>query len=199
MKTVLQLGPADHGRPLNEGDFYSADFEPGHKYELIHGRVDVSPLPNLPADIIENWLLDRLKAYARAHPEVINHVTNKARVHAGDREDVSNPEPDIAAYADFPHDRRFTIRWQDISPILVVEVLDPDNPEKDTVRNVDVYHSVASIREYWIVDIRAGADRPSLIVRRRHGRGWRVKTVAFGETYETKLLPGFALVVDPNR
>jgi Uma2 family endonuclease len=198
VKTALKLGPADKGRPMTFEELCAADTQEGYKYELIHGRLDVSPLPDPPANAIEDWLFDKLKEYSRQHPDVINFVTNKARVYVGEREDVSYPEPDISAFKNFPLERRFSMRWREVSPVLAVEVIDPDNPEKDTVRNVEVYLAVASIREYWIIDIRKGAATPSLIVRRRHGDKWRKKTVNFGKKYETDLLPGFELVVDPK-
>jgi Uma2 family endonuclease len=199
MTTATKLGPADHGRPMTFEEFRTSGFVPGFEYELIHGRLDVSPLPNPPANIVEEWIRDQLKAYAREHPAVVNYVTGKARVYAGEREDVSYPEPDVAVYKNFPLERRIDLRWDEVSPVLVVEVLDPDNPEKDTVRNVEVYLSVPSIKEYWILDIRPGADRPTLLVHRRHGQRWRPTEVAPGGTYTTKLLPGFELIVDPTR
>jgi Uma2 family endonuclease len=53
---------------------------------------------------------------------------------------------------------------------------------------------VPSIREYWILDPRADADQPALLVYRRRGRRWqRPITVPGGGTYATRLLPGFIL------
>jgi Uma2 family endonuclease len=108
MTTVLKLGPADHGRALTAEEFFTADYTSGHKYELIHGRLCVMPLPNPAENHVEDWILDKLKAYARARPKVINFVTNKARVYVADHEDVSFPEPDVAAYRNYPLDRRFS-------------------------------------------------------------------------------------------
>jgi Uma2 family endonuclease len=86
-----------------------------------------------------------------------------------------------------------------VSPILVVEVLSSDDPDKDLVRNVDLYHQVPTIKEYWVIDGRDDPNRPTLLVYRRHGRKWRTYELAFGETYTTKLLPGFTLLLDPRR
>ena len=56
-----------------------------------------------------------------------------------------------------------------------------------------------SIRESWILDARLSPDRPILIVRRRRGERWIVREYDYGETYATKLFPGFKLLIDPHR
>jgi Uma2 family endonuclease len=82
-----------------------------------------------------------------------------------------------------------------VAEILTTE----DDPDKDLVRNVDLYHRVPSIKEYWVVDGRTDPDEPTLLVYRRWGSRWRQAEVPFGGTYETRLLPGFALVIDPRQ
>lgn len=58
----------------------------------------------------------------------------------------------------------------------------------------------AASRQYWLLDTRESADRPTMRVYRRRGQArQRVLMVGFGETYTTKLLPGFKLVLDPRR
>lgn len=75
-----------------------------------------------------------------------------------------------------------------------MEILSADNADKDLVRNVDLYLQVPSIREYWIVDPRAGASRPRLIVHRRRGRRWQQPIeIAGGGVYTSRLLPEFQL------
>jgi Uma2 family endonuclease len=199
MATVLLFGPADHGRAVSDEEISSAQWQPGFRYEIIDGRLYVSPTPNLPHDDIVDWLRDVLKDYSRSRPDVINAVKGPARVFVPGARRTTVPEPDVAAYRDYPRDRPIAVRrWQDVSPILVVEVLSEDDPDKDLVRNVDLYLRVPSIREYWIVDPRQDADRPPLLVYRRRGRSWqRPITVATGQVYTTRLLPGLALTVDP--
>jgi Uma2 family endonuclease len=200
MATLLKIGPADHGKPLTYEDFVSADWEEGYQYELIDGKLYVSPTPNLPQDFIEAWLYKKFLLYQEQHPEVIQHLSNKGRVFVPDRPGVTNPEPDLALYDHFPRDRPFDqVRWEEISPFLVVEVLSLADPAKDLVRNVELYLQVPSIREYWILDSRQSALQPMLYVRRRRGSRWqRVIEVPYGETYTTRLLPGFELRVDPR-
>jgi Uma2 family endonuclease len=197
MRTQLYLTPKDAGRHLSLEEFEHADSQEGYRYELINGRLSVSPAPDLPHERFKNWFARLLWAYAGQHPEVINEVTNPARVFVPGRRRVTAPEPDIAAFHDFPtQSLPSQVRWQDVSPVLVVEVLSEDNAGKDLDRNLRLYLRVPSIKEYWVVDPREDADYPSLIVYRRRGTRWqRPITVAPGETYTTRLLPGFTLAL----
>lgn len=199
MATVLMIGPADHGRPMTLDEFMTGDYEEGYHYELIDGQLYVAPSPNLPEDRVEKWLYFKLELYARAHPEIINYVTDKARVFVPGRPRVTALEPDLAAYKNFPLKRSFRhVRWQDVSPVLVGEVLSAEHPEKDLVRNVAIYLQVPTIREYWILDARDDPEQPLLRVHRRHGKRWRSLDLAYGDVYATRLLPGFELLVDPR-
>jgi Uma2 family endonuclease len=199
MKTALYLTPRDHGRRLTIDELESAQGQEGYRYELIGGKLDVSPLPDVPHDRLRKWL-ERLDDYVEARPDVLNHVQSPARVFVPDSAEVTAPEPDLAAYADFPLDLPLAeVNWRDASPLLVVEVLSPDTAEKDLERNVPLYLAVPTIREYWIVDTRDGFDRPSLIVHRRRGQRWqRPILVGNGGTYTTRLLPGFSLALGPQ-
>ncbi len=201
MKTLLRIGPADHGRPLTLEEYTSASAEEGYHYELIDGRLYVSPEANAPQGLLEHWLYRLLDRYSDDHPEVLNFVYGKTRVFVPGRAAVTAPGPDLAAYRDFPlHLRYAAVRWQDVSPVLIVEVLSEDDPKKDLVRNVGLYIQVPSIEEYWILDGREDPDRPTLTVyRRRDRRRWRkLLTFGPGSIYTTDLLPGFTLTVDPR-
>jgi Uma2 family endonuclease len=200
MGTVLKLGPADHGRPMTLDEVMAGDYAEGYQYELIDGKLYVSPEANLPQGFVEYWILMKVYNYTQKHPEVINFVYNKARVFVPGRRGVTNPEPDLAAYRDFPEDRPLgELSWENFSPVLVAEVLSAEDPDKDLVRNAGLYFQVPSIKEYWLFDSRENADRPTLRVHRRYGKRWRIIDVAPGETYTTRLLPGFKLLLDPHR
>jgi Uma2 family endonuclease len=192
-----QFGPADHGRRMTYEEFMAGDYQEGYKYELIDGELYVSPEANPDHMWDEIHLLYRLNDYARDYPEHINYVVNKARVFVPGREDVTAPEPDIAAYRIYPLRRpRRREGWERVNPRLVVEIVSPDNADKDLVRNVELYWLVPSIKEYWVIDQREEAGCP-LTVYRRQGKKWRIIHVAAGESYTTPLLPGFELVIDP--
>lgn len=199
MSTALKLGPGDHGRPMTLDAFSAADGIEGYRYELIDGRLYVAPAPNVPENVVEEWIGRKLLLYSLDHPKVINYVSAKARVFVPRRKGTTNPEPDRAAYRDFPLDRSLrNIRWQKVSPVLVVEVLSAEDPEKDLVRNVELYLQVPSIAEYWVLDAREDPDRPSMRVHRRRGDQWEIVDLVYGEVYTTPLLPGFKLKLDPR-
>jgi Uma2 family endonuclease len=197
MATVAQIGPADHGRPMTYEEFLAGDYESGYHYELIEGRLYVSPEANLPENWVDAWLGYKLMHYAKTHPRVLKYVTPKARVFVPGHPIVSAPEPDVTAYRRFPLHRRIRdIRWEDVSPILVAEVLSAGDPNKDLVRNVALYLAVPSIKEYWVCDARQDADEPTMTVYRRRGKKWTIIEVGPGERYTTPLLPGFRLVLN---
>ncbi len=199
MATVTQLGPGDHGRTLTLESFTESDYELGYQYELIEGRLYVTPLPAQPHDWIEKFILKKLMQYSEQRPDGINYATDKARVFVPGMTWTTAPEPDVVAYRDFPTDRQPNVAWDEVSPILVVEIISESDPDKDLVRNVELYLQVPSIQEYWILDNRQEAARPTMRVFRRSGDGWDTQDIAFGETYTTPLLPEFSLLVDPGR
>ncbi|MBY0230558.1 MAG: Uma2 family endonuclease [Gemmataceae bacterium] len=195
--STLKLGPADAGRDLSEEDFLAAEYEPGYQYELIRGRLEVSPMPGVPQDYAEKWLFGRLFAYSLLRPDVINYVTDKSRVRIVETAEVSLPEPDVSAYHDFPLLEVEETRWSDVSPILVGESVSPRYAAKNLRRNPPLYLGQRSIQEYWVLDTRPGLRAAELVVHRRVRGRWRITNVAYGETYTTALLPEFELVVAP--
>ena len=201
MHTRLYLTHEDHGRALSWDEFIGADFEEGYRYEMIEGRVFVSPPPNsLHEDCVE-WLKRLLDAYAAGRPDVLRSIRTRACVFLPDAavEEVSAPEPDLACYAEFAARFGPPVDWRDYSPILVVEVISPDTADKDLVRNRRLYLQVPSIQEYWILDPREGVEGLTMLVYRRRGRRWAAcQTIAPGATYTTPMLPGFSRVLDPH-
>jgi len=184
---------------MTVAEFEDCICEEGFRYELIDGRLYVTYEPDPPEDILEKWLFAKLLAYSRRHPEVINYISNKARVYLPLKVRATIPEPDLAAYHAFPHHLPMRqIRWRNVSPVLVGEVLSPHDPHKDLMRNPHLYLQVPSIREYWLLDGREDPDHPMMLVYRRHGQRWRLVELAYDDTYRTKLLPGFRLVLDPR-
>src|SRR5205823_1351267 len=98
-------------------------------------------------------LRDALILYSYAHPNVINFVAEKGRVFLPRRPRTTIPEPDLAAYRDFPRGTPLRqLRWRNLNPILVVEVLVEGEFEKDLGRNPVLYLSLPTIQEYWVLN-----------------------------------------------
>ena len=55
MATVqTRIGPADQGRRMTLDEFRDAEEEPGYRYELARGVVEVTQVPNDPHGQIED-------------------------------------------------------------------------------------------------------------------------------------------------
>ncbi len=196
---TLKFGPADHGRAVSDDDAEAAEYAEGYKYEIIDGRLYVSPVADSPEDWIVVWVYGKLFLYKEAHPDVFNYVTTKARIFVPGHRRTTCPEPDITAFRNYPfHIPWKQRRWQEFSPLLTVEVM-RDNPSKDMVRNVELFLQVPSIKEYWVFDARPENDELILHVFRRRGQQWKHLTYRQGETYTTRMLPGFELLIDPDQ
>jgi Uma2 family endonuclease len=191
------FGPGDHGRLVTDEQVANARWLEGFRYEIIDGSIYVSPIPDLSHDDLVDWMAKPLRKYAEDHPETINQVKCPARVFVPGSRRTTVPEPDLAAYAEYPFHLPIPQRnWKKISPILVAEVVSGD-VAKDLGRNVILYERVPSIQEYWVVN--QWIEDFFFRVFRRRGNGW-AKPVDFqwGETYSTRLLPGFSLKLKPD-
>ena len=195
---TLHLGPEDEGRSFDLDAFQRAEWTPGYRYELVAGRLCVTPAPNLPHDAVLSAVRDLLLDYRRQRPDVIGEVW-QPRVLTRALGGECDVQPDLALFRELPRPRR-ALTWSQVSPFLVLEVLSESDPAKDLVRNRRLYWEVPSIQEYWLVDPRRPPEAPSLLalVRPEDGTpggeaGWIEHDVPPGGTYRTPLLPGFAL------
>lgn len=201
-KTAIRtFGPRHHGRRVTDEEAGTARYKEGYRYEIIDGRLYVSPVPNLRENWLDEWVHRKLVAFWERHPDVVAYVSGKARVFVPGRELTTSPEPDAAVYLEFPRHLPINdMRWEAVSPVIVVEVLSESDPFKDLIRNVSLYLEVPSIREYWILNAADDPERPTLIVRRRRGERWtKPRGYSYGATYATPVLPGFSLLIDPRR
>jgi Uma2 family endonuclease len=197
-RRTRQLGPADHGRDLTYDEFLAWDYEEGHKYELIDGRLYVSPLGEFRHDWVRQHVLQVLTLYKHRRPSAVQRISANAGVFVPNRRKTTCPQPDIAVYHTCPPGPE--VEWEDISPIVVVDIVCGDGA-KGYVRNVKLYERVPSIREYWVFDRCTKMAGPSLTVYHRESGRQKWKTDDYGpeDVYSTKLLPGFKLPVCPPK
>ncbi|MBC7815707.1 MAG: Uma2 family endonuclease [Planctomycetaceae bacterium] len=191
LTTAVRFGPKSHGRLVTDEELEHAEYRLGYDYEVIFGRLFVSPAPNREHDVVEKHIYEQIVRYRDEHPEVVGCVTDRARIFVPGVELTTAPEPDLAVYAEDLDD------WRDGEPFVVGEVLRGTDIDKDLFRNPGLYLRVPTIQEYWVFDIREEARRPKLWVYRRVRDDWDIQEFPPDTVYETPLLPGLKLRVSP--
>ena len=156
------------------------------RIEFTNGRMEVLPVPSIEHEGIVRFLF--LALYGLMQP------MGGTVFFAGVRLQI-RPEkyryPDILLLLDANDPRRKGRRywqWAD----LVMEVISPDDPERDTkTKRAD--YAEAGVPEYWIVN----PEDETITVLRLAGAGY-VEHGVFqrGDTATSALLPGFAVAVN---
>lgn len=83
--------------------------------------------------------------------------------------------------------------WVRGVPDLVVEVLSPENPERDRLVKRDLY-AANGVKEYWMAD----GDVPAIEVLRLSGNRYEPHGYfEAGDTLSSALLPGLMLALEP--
>ncbi len=191
--TDVEIGPDDAGRSLTLSDWERAHHAPGYIYELIEGTIEVSPIPTPLHDHWVELLRIELERYRAGHPGVIGKISERCEVAVPSECGPTRPQPDLAVYCGFP--KPPPVRWDNVCPIIVAEVISDRRAAKDVSRNRALYFRADGIAEYWIIDPREEPMEPTLIalVREPGADTWSEHAVAFGESYSTLSLPGLTL------
>lgn len=191
--TAIEIGPEDAGRPLALPEWERARETPGYVYELIEGIIEVSPIPTPLHDHWVELLRIELERYRAGHPGVIGKISERCEVAVPSERGPTRPQPDLAVYCGFP--KPPPIRWDNVCPTIVIEVISDRRVAKDVSRNRELYFRTEGIAEYWIIDPREEPMAPSLIVLRREpgADSWLEHAVAFGDSFSTSSLPGLTL------
>jgi Uma2 family endonuclease len=199
MSTMLRIGPHDHGRGMTYEEFLAGDYEKGYRYELIRGELYVSPQPNPHHDEMSEYLDELLTIYKLKHRTIVKRLSSHCRVFVPGERKTTCPEPDFALYNDYARGSGQT-RWEEFSPFIVIEIVSDSDPDKDYIRNVDLYQRVPTILEYWLFDNLNEVGGPTLRVHRRDSgdQEWKIDDYGPDVTYTTPLLPGFSLRVSPD-
>lgn len=191
LTTARRFGPKSHGRLVTDDELEVAEYRPGYDYEVIFGRLFVSPAPNREHDVVEKHIYSQVYLYSVDHSDVVGCVTDRARVFVAGVEMTTVPEPDLAVYAEDLDD------WRDGTPFIVGEVMRGTDIDKDLFRNVELYRRVPTIQEYWVFDVREEPRRPKLWVYRRVRNDWDIQEFPPDTIYQTPQLPGLKLRVSP--
>jgi Uma2 family endonuclease len=135
-------------RPLQgtwtEEQYLTLTKQTNHLIELTDGVIDVLPMPTSSHQAILLLLYDLFRAIVQRTGGIVLVAPMRLRVRPG-----KHREPDILLLRDATDPRNQDAFW--LGADLVVEVVSPDRPERDTQEKPRDY-AEAGIPEYWIVD-----------------------------------------------
>ena len=148
--------------------------------EFTDGCIEELPMPTSTHQAVLLFLYDQFRAYLKPRGGIVMVAALRMRVRAG-----TFREPDLLLLRD-----RADPRYQDrywLGADLVVEVVSPDNPDRDLVEKRADY-AAAGIPEYWIAD-----PRLKTITVLTLQAGAYVEHGVYGRGVEagSPLLPGF--------
>ncbi len=184
--TRIQIGPEDTGREMTMQEFREADEEPGYRYELARGVLEVTQVPNDPHWQVVYNLQAMFFDYRRLNQGLIQRIGGGGECQVLVPEMVSGRNPDVAiVLKGTPKDNRGRQ-----PPSLVAEVVSEGSAERDYHTKREEY-LLFGIREYWIID----PDRREVTVLVRQGTGanasWLERVLHGDDVIESTLLPGF--------
>ena len=153
--------------------------------EFTEGSVEVLPMPTRQHQAISRYLFLALLAFIERLGGTVFYAPLRVRV-AQNR----FREPDLVLLLDVNDPRNQNAFW--LGADLVVEIVSPDDVERDTViKRAD--YAAAGIPEYWIVHPAEG----TISVLRLAGDTYVVHGVFHrGDTATSSLLQGFTVRVD---
>ena len=153
--------------------------------EFTDGVLEVLPMPTPKHQAILRFLLFALAAFLHPRGGTVFFAALRMLIRPG-----KYREPDLLAVLDAADPRIGTAFWRGAD--LVMEVVSPDNPERDlVVKRAD--YAEGGIPEYWIVNPLDATITVLCLTEAgytEHGLFHR------GETATSALLPDFAVAVD---
>ncbi len=153
--------------------------------EFSDGELEVLPMPTDKHQALSQFIFLALLAYMQRIGGKVHYAPIRIQIRPG-----KYREPDLLLLLDARDPRRQNRYW--LGADLVVEVVSPDNPERDTVAKRDDY-AEGRIPEYWIVN----PDAATITVLTLDGDAYREHGVfGRGTSATSPLLAGFTLAVD---
>lgn len=153
----------------------------GRRYEIVDGRLLVSPLARLRHQAVVRELTIAIGTWCRANHGAMYPGANV------DLDETNHLEPDVV----WSSDTDDSGVGFGVTPELVVEVSSPSTRRFDEGVKLDRY-AASGAREVWLVDLDGDELRRYVVVDRRPGEPQVLRP---GEVLVTDLLPGLELPV----
>jgi Uma2 family endonuclease len=172
----------------SQGEWTEEDYlalNTNHLVELVDGRIEVLPMPTEEHQSIIAYLYELLAGFAR--PRHLGKV-----LFAGLRVKLRSGlfrEPDVVFLAERNRDKRGNQFWRGAD--LVIEVVSPDDPDRDYV-NKRAEYAACGIPEYWIADPRDRTIRQLLLEKQGYAEQGVFRD---GQQFESAVLPGLKVDV----
>jgi Uma2 family endonuclease len=184
-KTIVKIGPADHGRRMSLEEFEHAKVQEGYLYELSRGIITVSDVPNRLHMMLVDATKDQLHFYKVTQPGCIHLINTGGECKLLIPTFDSERHPDLSLYLTVPPPIENANLWHHWFPEIVIEVVSPSSRKRDYEEKPAEYLRL-HVKEYWIIDPRKRA----MVVMRRTRNRWTERTVQPPALYRTRLLPG---------
>ncbi len=156
-----------------------------HLIEFTDGVIEVLPMPTRDHQVILAFLYEVLLLLIRPRGGKVLFAPLRVQVRPG-----KFREPDILALRDADDPRNQNEYW--LGADLVIEIVSPDRPERDTEEK-PLDYAEAGIPEYWIVN----PITATITVLTLEGETYAEHGVfGRGEQASSKLLNGFTVSVD---
>ncbi|MDW8232624.1 MAG: Uma2 family endonuclease [Roseiflexaceae bacterium] len=156
-----------------------------HLIEFTDGVIEVLPMPTRKHQAISLFLVLAFLAFVRPRGGAVFYAPLRLQVRPG-----AFREPDILLLCDARDPRNQNEFW--LGADLVVEIVSPDNPERDTVEKPRDY-AQAGIPECWIVN---PLDETITVLVLEDDAYQTFGAFRRGEQAASRLLDGFAVSVD---
>ncbi|MDE0024723.1 MAG: Uma2 family endonuclease [Spirochaetaceae bacterium] len=179
---VLDVLPAQGG--WREDEYLWLSDHSSQLIELTDGHLELLPMPTDEHQSILAFLYELFAAFVHGRGGKVLFAPLRLRIADG-----TFREPDLLLVRDAADARRGNRFWTGAD--VVVEVVSPDQPERDVVDKRRDYAG-AGIPEYWIVDPRTAEVT---VLTYRDGAYIEHGTFARGAQVESPLLPGLTVAV----
>lgn len=156
-----------------------------HLVEFHDGAIEVLPMPTEEHQAILEYLFFAFRTFIEQRGGKVRFAPLRLQVRAS-----RFREPDILLVCDAGDPRRQNRYW--LGADLVVEIVGPDDPERDTVTKRADY-AEAGVSEYWIVNPAAATVT---VLQLAEAAYTEYGVFTRGETARSVLLAGLSVAVD---